>query len=114
MVSPALTKNDRSPVTVADFAAQALIGSLLAEVFPSDTLVAEESSAALRSPENRRTLEQITEFVSGFVPQAAPQRVCDWIDRGAAEPGGRFWVLASNGVLHDATLRALKAVEAYE
>ena len=93
MVSPALTKDDRSPVTVADFAAQALIGSLLAEAFPHDTLVAEESSAALRSPENQRTLGQITEFVSGFVPQAAPQRVCDWIDRGAAEPGRRFWVL---------------------
>ena len=31
LVSPALTKDDRSPVTVADFAAQAMVGYLLSE-----------------------------------------------------------------------------------
>ena len=35
MVSSALTKDDRSPVTVADFAAQALVGYLLDEAFPN-------------------------------------------------------------------------------
>ena len=45
MVSPALTKDDRSPVTVADFASQALIGWALAEAFPNHSLVGEEDAA---------------------------------------------------------------------
>jgi len=51
MVTPALTKEDRSPVTVADFASQALVGKLLEEAFPTDTLVGEEDSTVLRQPE---------------------------------------------------------------
>ena len=93
MVSPALTKDDRSPVTVADFAAQALFGSRLAEFFPDDVLVAEESSSALKTPENQAALERITSYVSRFVPGATVGAVCDWIDLGAAGSGGRFWVL---------------------
>lgn len=34
LITPALTKQDRSPVTVADFAAQAVVGRLLAQAFP--------------------------------------------------------------------------------
>ena len=34
LVSPALTKDDRSPVTVADFASQALVAYLLEDAFP--------------------------------------------------------------------------------
>ena len=41
LVSPALTKEDRSPVTIADFASQALIACLLDRAFPDDPLVAE-------------------------------------------------------------------------
>nr|MBC8496314.1 3'(2'),5'-bisphosphate nucleotidase [Chloroflexota bacterium] len=59
MVSPALTKDDRSPVTVADFAAQALIGYLLEKNFPDDPLIGEEDSSALQSPEEHITLERI-------------------------------------------------------
>jgi 3'(2'), 5'-bisphosphate nucleotidase len=40
MVSPAITKGDFSPVTVADFASQALVGRALAEKFPGQPLVA--------------------------------------------------------------------------
>jgi 3'(2'), 5'-bisphosphate nucleotidase len=40
LVTPALTKDDRSPVTVADFAAQAAVGRLLSRTFPDDALVA--------------------------------------------------------------------------
>ena len=34
MVTPRLTKDDRSPVTVADFSVQALVAAILAESFP--------------------------------------------------------------------------------
>jgi len=93
MVSPAITKDDRSPVTVADFAAQALIGYLLDENFPDDPLVGEEDSSALQSPEERPMLERITEFVSRYADGAAPESVCQWIDRGSAESAPRFWTL---------------------
>ena len=35
-ISSSLTKDDRSPVTVADFASQALIGRLIGESFLDD------------------------------------------------------------------------------
>ena len=60
----AISKNDLSPVTVADFAIQALVSHWLMEAFPTDPLVAEEDSSALRdSP----LLDQVTGFVSSLV-----------------------------------------------
>ena len=52
-------KADRSPVTLADFAVQAVIADRLANAFPDDPLVAEEDGALLRSPERRATLEAV-------------------------------------------------------
>jgi len=93
LVSTALTKDDRSPVTVADFASQALIAYLLMHSFPSDPLVAEEDSTSLRQPENRQTLEQVIRFVTRVCGPASGADICTWIDRGASEPTGRFWTL---------------------
>lgn len=93
LVSPAMTKDDRSPVTVADFASQALVSLLLAEAFPDDCLVAEEDSTALHDPAESLTLEQVTHFVGRFEPEVTPETVCDWIDRGRADPAHRFWTL---------------------
>ncbi len=93
MVSPALTKEDRSPVTVADFASQALVARLLADAFPDDPLVGEEGADALRTPQEAPALEQVTAFVKRRLPEATPERVCAWIDRGAAAPASRFWTL---------------------
>ncbi len=93
MVSAALTKDDRSPVTVADFAAQALIGCLLEESFPDDPLIGEEDSAVLQTPGERTTLERITRFVGQYAPDATPESVCRWIDRGSASSGVRYWTL---------------------
>jgi 3'(2'), 5'-bisphosphate nucleotidase len=104
LVSPALTKNDRSPVTVADFASQALVGELLSRAFPDDPLVAEEDSSALQTPEEASTLKQVVHFLVGAGlrpapthPQADAEAVCRWIDHarppaGASAPR-RFWTL---------------------
>jgi 3'(2'), 5'-bisphosphate nucleotidase len=88
-----ITKDDRSPVTVADFASQALVGYLLSRAFPHDPMVAEEDSLALRSGPAAHTLDQVVHFVSRFASQATPDRVCEWIDRGGLDPAPRFWVL---------------------
>ncbi len=91
MVSPAMAKSDRSPVTVADFASQALFASRLQEVFPEDVLVAEENSRALQ--EEPQALEAVHGFVGEVRPGASVEQVCAWIDRGLAEPQQRFWTL---------------------
>jgi 3'(2'), 5'-bisphosphate nucleotidase len=93
LITPAIQKDDRSPVTVADYASQALVGKLLSETFPSDPLVAEEDSAALRTEEAAGTLEQVTHFVRQYLSNANPQTVCKWIDHGHADSGQRFWTL---------------------
>jgi 3'(2'), 5'-bisphosphate nucleotidase len=92
LVSPALTKEDRSPVTVADFASQALVGYLLERAFPRDPLVGEEDSSALRSS-GGSDLERVTHYVGRQIPGAEPGAVCAWIDRGSAAPQGRYWTL---------------------
>ncbi|HEV8717438.1 MAG TPA: 3'(2'),5'-bisphosphate nucleotidase [Candidatus Binatia bacterium] len=91
--SPTLIKSDRSPVTAADFAAQALVGSLVAQTFPDDPLVAEEDAADLRRPAGSSLLARVTNAISRFFPCITPQAVCDAIDRGTAVPARRFWTL---------------------
>jgi len=92
-VVSSLTKDDRSPVTVADFTTQAIIGRLLSQAFPDIPLVAEETSTALRQPGEAETLTKVTQYVSKVIPDATPETVCEWIDYGGAEPEKQFWVL---------------------
>lgn len=88
-----LRKEDRSPVTVADFASQALVARALLEAFPDDPLMAEEDAAALREPEHVMRLQQVHARVRAEVPAQAAD-VLRWIDRGGATPGApRTWVL---------------------
>ena len=93
LVSASLTKDDRSPVTVADFASQAVVAKMLDDVFPGDPLVAEEDSAALREAQEEATLEKVTSFVARVHASTTPASVCDWIDRGKGQPSQRFWTL---------------------
>lgn len=88
-----LQKEDRTPATVADFAIQAFVAARLGEVFPDSRLVAEEDSRMLRRPDHSHILEQVTQFVARELPAATPEAVCAWIDLGAAQPEGKFWVL---------------------
>lgn len=106
MVSPALTKDDRSPVTVADFAAQAVVGYFLELRFPEAVLVGEENSRALQTLEQREILEKITDFVRRVIPGVTPDQVCAYIDRGDELPGDQYWTLdpidGTKGFLRDA------------
>jgi len=93
MVGGSLAKEDRSPVTVADFAVQALVARRLAEKLPGSTLIGEEEAGALRLEEGIATLDQVTSFVRSVVSDATPEEVCGLIDRGSGEPGSEFWTL---------------------
>jgi 3'(2'), 5'-bisphosphate nucleotidase len=93
MVGGALTKEDRSPVTVADFGAQALLCRRLAQEFPEDPVVGEEDSDALRSPEHADALARVTDYVGRRARGATAEDVIGWIDHGNGSVGPRFWTL---------------------
>ena len=88
-----ITKDDRSPVTVADFAVQAVVARRLAEQMPGASLVGEEHAESLRLAEGVDTLDQVTKFVRYAVPNATPEEVCGLIDRGTSEPKEQYWTL---------------------
>lgn len=93
LAGQSLSKEDRSPVTVADFAAQALVSCRLQQRFNSTKLVAEESAAALRQPAGQAILAQVLHFVRTVIPDATPEQVFAWIDAGQSEAQGRYWLL---------------------
>lgn len=93
MLGPGLTKGDLSPVTVADYVAQAVVAEALSRTFPEEGLVGEESSAPLQTPEGVPMLEAVTRFAASALGPVTEEAVCAWIDRGTADPGDRFWTL---------------------
>ncbi len=84
-----LAKKDRSPVTVADYASQALICAILREQFPDIPIVGEENADALRRPENAALLER----VHSFLPDFSTEDILKAIDMGNADGGDLFWTL---------------------
>jgi 3'(2'), 5'-bisphosphate nucleotidase len=86
-------KSDRSPVTVADFGAQALVCRQLQRAFPADRIVSEEDSRDLRRAENSTVLARVAEYVQRFDRSATAAKVCAWIDAGKGPPCARFWTL---------------------
>ncbi|VUC24752.1 unnamed protein product, partial [Clonostachys rosea] len=98
-------KNDKSPVTIGDFGAQALIIAALRHNFPDDAIVAEEEAAQLRSDENLKStiwelvrstrLDDATseQALGGAIKDA--DEMLDLIDRGNSPGGnkGRIWAI---------------------
>ena len=95
MVTPTtVEKSDKSPVTVCDLAIQALISRRLAEQFPNDALVGEESNDVFAGEDGQKLLGQVTGFVQRFEPSETPSSVASWIERGRDEGDeNRYWVL---------------------
>ena len=90
-------KKDRSPVTVADYASQAVVCRLLEQETAGAVLpvVGEEGAAALRTDEQADMRQRVTAMVRQVIPGACENDVLDWIDRGGHAGGasGRFWTL---------------------
>ena len=61
-----LTKKDKSPVTIADYASQALICQMLNKQFPDIPVVGEEDSGSLRQSENKILLDKIKTFLTDW------------------------------------------------
>jgi 3'(2'), 5'-bisphosphate nucleotidase len=89
----ALEKKDKSPVTVADFASQAIVCERLMRVLPDDAVVGEEGSEELRKAEQAALLDAVVREVATETP-ASNVEVLDWIDRGGATATtDRYWTL---------------------
>ena len=103
MAHGAQDKPDNSPVTVADFAIQALIAERLEKAFPQDCLVGEESADELRAPARVPMLNQITAFAGQALNGLGNEETLRLIDRGkgnpasadapAGKPCKRFWTV---------------------
>lgn len=88
-----MQKQDRSPVTVADYAAQAVICRELLHAYPDDPIIGEEDASPLRAGEHRAFLPRVHAVVSAEVG-GTPEDVVAWIDRGGARDyRPRFWTL---------------------
>ena len=90
-----LSKDDKSPVTVADFGAQAVVSHTLAEALPDVPLVGEEDARALREPENEALRAKVVAAAQRGLPGLSEAEILDLIDRGTYEGGGsgRHWTL---------------------
>jgi 3'(2'), 5'-bisphosphate nucleotidase len=98
-------KNDKSPVTIGDFGAQALIIAALQHSFPQDAIVAEEEAAQLKEDENlRKTIWDLVSStklddeaseaeLGGGIKDA--DSMLELIDRGGSPGGssGRIWAI---------------------
>jgi HAL2 family 3'(2'),5'-bisphosphate nucleotidase len=89
-----LVKSDRSPVTVADFAVQALICLRLRAMLGRFFLVGEESAELLRSEAGAAVREAVTAAVRIVWPGITPGEVLAAIDSGAHDATApAYWTL---------------------
>ncbi|KAK2465004.1 hypothetical protein APHAL10511_003080 [Amanita phalloides] len=107
-----LTKGDKSPVTVGDYAAQAVISSMLGRAFPQDHIVGEEDASDLRADSGVALRKRIAELANdcltaeltlgdnvewGLGPgnERSTAELLDAIDRGNHAGGrtGRMWTI---------------------
>lgn len=100
-------KDDKSPVTIADFAAQAIIIGALHCTFPDDAFLGEEDSEALRA--DARLCDEVWKLVHAVTTSARLQsmktkmpvpvsveEMLHWIDLGGRGHGGdtgRIWIM---------------------
>jgi 3'(2'), 5'-bisphosphate nucleotidase len=97
-----LEKRDKSPVTVADFASQAVICHALAAAFPDDPVVGEEGAAELRGDDAAELRGKVVDHVNAALQrEQEADHVLALIDRGGFDPQqeagpndrGRYWTL---------------------
>ena len=92
-----ITKKDKSPVTIADFIAQAIVCKILTDRFPDIPIVGEERSDALKKPKNQETLDKIIHYIENdnrISEILNRENLFRSIDLGGGEPTNQaFWTL---------------------
>jgi len=90
-----IEKKDRSPVTVADFGAQAIVIHNLKQAFPNDPVVAEEDAREITKSGGEQLRERILNHLESYLPGISEEEVISTINQGDHNGGkvGRFWTL---------------------
>ncbi|UCD29735.1 MAG: 3'(2'),5'-bisphosphate nucleotidase [Planctomycetota bacterium] len=90
-----MAKKDKSPVTVADFGAQAVVSTELMRFFPNDPLVGEEDSSDLRTERGAVLKDKVVQNVIVVSGGLSERQILAAIDHGTYEggPTGRHWTL---------------------
>jgi 3'(2'), 5'-bisphosphate nucleotidase len=92
-----LEKKDKSPVTVADFASQAVVCSALHDQLPNDPVAAEENADELRKDDQAEIRASVVKQVEkAWGERLGEAPVLAAIDHGTSSDGGaqgRFWTL---------------------
>lgn len=89
-----LVKADASPVTIADFGAQAVINYLINKEFPLDKIVGEEDAKDL--VDNPSLCDKVLELTSKAIPEMqTKEQLLSAVALGSYIGGGkgRFWTL---------------------
>lgn len=90
----AITKDDKSPVTVADFAAQAIVAKVLRDHLDHFYLVGEEDAKFLRDPDHATHLQATLAAVQTVWEDATEDDLLEAIDLGDADTHhAGFWTL---------------------
>ena len=89
-----VSKDDKSPVTIADWASQAIVSLELARSdYALLPLVGEEEADTLRAPESASLRSRVVEAVSHAIGAVNEHDVLAAIDRGRGLPDARFFTL---------------------
>jgi 3'(2'), 5'-bisphosphate nucleotidase len=93
--SERILKDDLSPVTIADLAAQAVVTARLSEAFPGIPIMAEEDTAAFVGPGGSAIESAVLALTSDVPGITTPNRLRSLLGRGMhpGGPRGRFWAL---------------------
>jgi HAL2 family 3'(2'),5'-bisphosphate nucleotidase len=85
-------KDDKSPVTAADFGSQLLVTHYLQKYFPDDSLAAEENILEL-SEGKKPVLQLITDLLSKEIEDFSFEKIIAGEENRAKRNGKRLWVL---------------------
>jgi len=90
----AITKDDKSPVTVADFASQAIVAHILTQELGEIVMIGEEDAAFLRDPEHSAHLDATRDAAAEVWEDVNNESLLAAIDIGGGEPVSEgYWTL---------------------
>ncbi len=84
-------KKDRSPVTVADLGAQAIVINGLKKAFPDVSITAEEDASEISDPLKSRTLKHLEPYLPGVTGEEITNIISQGRYKGGKERS--FWTL---------------------
>ena len=88
------SKTDNEPVTVADYASQAVILRAISQAYPDHHVVSEEDSAHLRQQQDDAVGRRVLELVCEVLDEAVSfDQICAWIDHQGNPDSPMRWAI---------------------